>query len=126
MRHALLIDDDTRNLVTLNEFLAVEGYETIQITDSMNLLEKLQNREDIAIILLNLDMLGREGYDIIQRLQQTNNYRHVPLVAYTKYSNKVKTGQLLDFHSFIAKPINSEQFLAYLGKILAGKRVWSF
>ena len=77
-KNVLAVDDTPANLVTLDAVLG----------DSYNLvrgeaLEILKARDDIDVILLDVQMPGLDGFETALRIKQMESARHIPIVFVT-------------------------------------------
>jgi len=123
--NALIIDDNLDNLGILDELLSLEGVSCTQVQDPRNLEDILQNATIFDVIFLDLELPGIDGYGILEALQEDNRTNQTPVVAYTVHVSEVNRARKLGFHSFLAKPLNADQFPQQLTRILSGERVWA-
>jgi two-component system chemotaxis sensor kinase CheA len=122
--HALIIDDDLRNLNVLAEMLEMEGVRYTKIQDTLEIEDTLQNVGSVDIVFLDLEMPGRDGYEVFEVISSLPTYQNVPVVAYTVHVTEINTAKQLGFHSFLAKPLDSDRFPKQLAQILNGEPVW--
>jgi CheY-like chemotaxis protein len=73
----LLCDDSPVERMALAHFLRRSGYRVDEVADGASALEHLKNRE-VDIMLLDLQMPGVDGFDVLSYLQQ--NRRGLPVI----------------------------------------------
>lgn len=124
MTHALILDDNPRNVSVLAGLLEMEGITSTQITHPNLLNDTLAGLAALDIIFLDLEMPGLNGYEVLALLQADTHLSKIPVVAYTVHVSEINTAYNLGFHSFIGKPINPDRFPDQIARILSGEPVW--
>jgi CheY-like chemotaxis protein len=83
-------------------------------------------RQDIDLILLDLQMPRENGYEIFKKIKQEPLLRKALIVAVTANVMQPDVARTRDlgFDGFIGKPISIERFPAQIQRILAGEPVW--
>ena len=122
--HAVIIEDNTQNVQVLGSLLTKEGVTHTDILDSTLVAEALQAIEHVDVVFLDLEMNRLSGYDILEMFKADPRFQDVPIVAYTVHVSEINTAYQQGFHSFLSKPIDSDQFSDKLARILRGERVW--
>jgi CheY-like chemotaxis protein len=122
---ALIIDDNKTNLQIMAGLLGREGLDHIAVIDSRLTTHVIQDLERLQIVFLDLEMPVLSGYDVLSLLQADQRFAAVPIVAYTVHVSESAEAFHRGFHSFLAKPIDPDQFPAQLARILHGERVWA-
>ena len=123
--HALIIDDNARNLNVLARLLADEGVTNTQVANAKRLDGVLDTLDQLNVIFLDIEMPGLSGYDVLQNLKADQRLTNVPVVAYTVHVSEINRAYQLGFDSFIGKPINPDKFPDQLASILRGEAVWA-
>lgn len=122
--HALIVEDDSNNMQVLASLLSKEGFTSTEILDSRLVEQALQTIDQVDVVFLDLEMQSLNGYDILEMLKADNHLRSVPVVAYTVHVSEINAAYESGFHSFLAKPLDSDRFPEQVAKILQGERVW--
>lgn len=93
--------------------IATDGREVLQV------LERLDQPETIAdspfkLIILDLNLPRHDGIEILQRLRETNQLSHVPVIVLTSSDSPRDRSMALEFGAarVFRKPSNLEQFLS--------------
>jgi len=121
--HALIIDDDAYNVYVMERFLDKENISYTAITDLSSLEAHLKEIAEINIVLLDLEMPNKDGYEVIKILKNSLD-QHVPIVACTVHTAEINRARKIGFSSFIAKPLDMDRFSEQIGSILRGEAVW--
>lgn len=122
-KHALIIDDDAYNVYVMQCFLDKENISYTTITETTTLETTLEQLRTIDIVLLDLEMPKRDGYEIIEVLRQRLP-PDVPIVACTVHTAEVNRTRKLGFSGFIAKPLDMDRFSEQIQRILNGEPIW--
>ena len=78
----LLVDDHPANVAALEAILAPLGHELVTASSGEEALLQLQQR-DFAIILLEVQMAGLDGFQTASLIKQRPRSRHVPIIFIT-------------------------------------------
>ena len=121
---ALIIDDNAKNLSVLSRLLRTEGLSSLQLTHSNGLDAALEQAENLAVIFLDLELPGDNGFTLLTRLKSDPRTQTVPVIAYTVHVSEINVAHRHGFDGFIGKPLDSEKFPEQLERILRGDPVW--
>jgi CheY-like chemotaxis protein len=124
MSHALVIDDNVKNVAVLVHLLNQHSVSTTQVIFAHQLPPALERLEQVDVVFLDLEMPDRNGYEVLKDLKADDRFSQVPIVAYTIHSSEIHTAMEVGFHSFLAKPLDADRFGDQLARILKGERVW--
>ena len=108
----LLVDDSTINLVLLQGILG-ENYETYSAESAEEALVILETVTP-DLILLDVEMPGMNGYELISRLKSDSRWIGIPVIFLTAQEGRDKEEQafLLGAVDYIQKPISTGIVLA--------------
>jgi two-component system, OmpR family, alkaline phosphatase synthesis response regulator PhoP len=113
----VLIVDDERNIVDLVALYARQaGYAVLQAYDGATALE-LAEREQPAIVVLDLMLPQVNGWDVCKRLRQKSD---VPIIMLTARSDDVDkiVGLELGADDYLTKPFNPRELMSRIKAIL--------
>ena len=122
-KHALIIDDDAYNVYVMERFLDKESISYTAITEMTTLESVLPQLPQVDIVLLDLEMPKRDGYEVIDTLRQHLD-ASVPIVACTVHTAEINRTRKLGFSGFIAKPLDMDRFSEQVRRILSGEPIW--
>jgi PAS domain S-box-containing protein len=83
--NVLLVDDEPANLLALEAVLAGLG-RLVRATSGAEAL-RLLLEEDFAVVLLDVQMKGLDGFDTAQLIRSRDRTRHTPIIFLTAYES---------------------------------------
>ena len=78
----LMVDDRPENLLALEAILHGLGHELVKASSGEQALKRLLN-DDFALILLDVQMPGMDGFETATHVKQRERTRHIPIVFLT-------------------------------------------
>jgi len=78
----LLVDDRPENLLALEAILQGLGHELIKASSGEEALKQLLS-EDVAVLLLDVQMPGMDGFETAQHIKQREKTRNIPILFLT-------------------------------------------
>ncbi|MCL2265156.1 MAG: response regulator [Treponema sp.] len=102
----LIVDDEKMNILTLAHCLK-EQYDIIVATDGETGLEAaLKHKPDL--VLLDIIMPEMNGFDVIEKLKESEATRHIPVIFISGLNNQEndEKGMSLGAADFITKPFS--------------------
>ncbi|HEY6010005.1 MAG TPA: response regulator [Nitrospirota bacterium] len=118
-RKILYIEDNEQNLYLVRYILEKNGY---LVTGAMDGPEGLAaaSRDLPALILLDIQLPGMDGYEVARKLREQRELRDIPIVAVTSYAMAGDRERALEAGctGYIEKPINPETFLLQIERHL--------
>ena len=108
--NVLAVDDQAANLVTLDAVLSPD-FEVVRARSGEEALSILQSRDDIDVILLDVQMPGMDGYEVATRVKQLPGCTDIPIVFVTAVYHEdpfVKQGYQVGAVDYFTKPLDPE------------------
>jgi len=104
---AIIADDEDLGRLLLAETATASGLTPLSFDNGLAALEAALSRE-IAIVLLNVDMPGMDGYSVCRRLRAEARFASVPIVMVTGHEDSAAISLAFDAGAtdFISKPVN--------------------
>lgn len=117
-KRILLVDDEQDILDLLKYNLEAEGYETLTAANGLQALELAQSSPDL--IILDVMLPGKDGWEVIRQLRQTESTKHIPVIFLTAKGGEVDevVGLELGADDYIIKPISIRKLLARVKNVL--------
>lgn len=106
----LLVDDEPRNLDTLEAILADQGYRFVRAQDADSALRRLLEN-DVAAIVLDIQMPDVNGLELARLIKGTKRYRQVPILFLTAHRVEeadILTGYDAGAVDYLTKPFNPQ------------------
>lgn len=120
MKRKVLIVDDEANIVTALEFLFERrGYEVLVATDGEQALALAESyRPDV--LLLDVMMPKRSGYEVCQRVRERPEMQHVKIVMLSAKGREaeVSKGLSLGADLYITKPFSTQELVERVDAML--------
>jgi diguanylate cyclase (GGDEF)-like protein len=104
---AIIADDEDLGRLLLSEAVSASGLVPRAFDNGSAALDAAL-AEDVAIVLLDVDMPGMDGYEVCRRLRAEPRFASVPIVMVTGHEDSVAIGRAFDAGAtdFISKPVN--------------------
>lgn len=106
----LVADDDAQIRQLLQIYLVKDGYQVFEAADGVEALS-ICERERIDMVLLDVMMPKLSGYQVIQKIRQTNNIPIIMISAKGQDEDKI-LGLDLGADDYIVKPFNPLEAMA--------------
>jgi signal transduction histidine kinase/ActR/RegA family two-component response regulator len=114
-RKVLLIDDDPAALDLVQRMIAKEGYVPIRAQGAREGLTLAWNDRPAAIVL-DVEMPGLSGWDVLLTLKADDELRDCPIILVTS-NDDVHKSRLLGASAHLMKPLDRESLLALLKQL---------
>jgi DNA-binding response OmpR family regulator len=120
MGKRVLIADDEPNIVTALEFLLRRsGYE-VSIARNGDAALKLVEAQRPDLVLLDVMMPLRSGYEVCQRMRERADWRHIKIIMLTAKGRDVEMSKGLSIGAdlYITKPFSTQELVAKINGLL--------
>jgi len=116
----LAVDDDMINLKLLKSMLMKTGYvkEVIEAKDGADAIEKMKNRSDIDIVLLDIIMPIMNGIETLKVVRADNTLAQMPIIILTTDETKKAEALEAGANDFLMKPIRSSDLVAKMATVV--------
>ena len=120
MGKRVLIADDEPNIVTALEYLLRRsGYE-VSIARNGDAALKLVEAQRPDLVLLDVMMPLRSGYEVCQRMRERADWRHIKIIMLTAKGRDVEMSKGLSIGAdlYITKPFSTQELVAKINGLL--------
>jgi len=113
----LVIDDDMRLRALLERYLMEQGYQ-VRCAGNSEQMDRLLERENFHLLVLDLMLPGEDGLSICRRLRQIGN--SIPIIMLTAKGDEVDRiiGLELGADDYLPKPFNPRELLARIKAVM--------
>ena len=121
MGKKVLIVDDEPNIVAALEFLLQRnGYE-VRIARNGGEALKLVEAQLPDLVLLDVMMPQKSGYEVCQRMRERDDWRHIKIVMLSAKGRdaEVNKGLSIGADLYITKPFSTRELIAKINGLLA-------
>lgn len=108
IQKVLLVDDQPANLVSLEAILEAGDRELIKANSGPEALKVLL-REDISLVLLDVQMPGMDGFEMAELMRQRKDTQSIPIIFVTAISKEkqyVFKGYQVGAVDYLFKPLD--------------------
>jgi CheY-like chemotaxis protein len=118
-RSVLAIDDTLPNLSIIRSVL--EGPFEVYLAKSIEAASKILKTNKIDLILLDIEMPEMSGFDYLKQLQETPQYRGIPVIFASSHAAPDLIVEALSSGAkdFIVKPISTVTLLEKINAVFA-------
>lgn len=123
MAHRILIIDDDKEMVALGRLiLEREGFDVVFAYGGQEGLDVLDRDGDIDLILLDIMMLGMDGWQVLETIKQSGTHAHIPVIMLTARHYLEDEAKTIDysnmFDGYVVKPFVVRELLGKINKLL--------
>jgi signal transduction histidine kinase/CheY-like chemotaxis protein/methyl-accepting chemotaxis protein len=120
-KKVLIVDDDMRNSFALTTALEEKEMTIVIAENGKEALTKLEQHEDIRIVLMDIMMPEMDGYEAIKEIRKRPHFRQLPIIALTAKAMKGDRIKCLDAgaNDYLAKPVDTDKLLSLI-------RIWLY
>ncbi len=92
----MVVEDNTTLRQILNYHLTREGWNVIMVKNGREAIDKLKTMNKLALILLDLIMPEMDGFQLIEKLQNHDQWQSIPVVVLTEKNLTSEESERLD------------------------------
>lgn len=118
MATILVADDHLAERILLKSVLSRAGHDTLLAEDGLDALEQLSRRDDIDMLLSDLDMPQLDGLGLLEKLQGRSRPIKVVITAYAKPENRERL-DALGVAEVLQKPVPAQTLLELVSRLLS-------
>jgi DNA-binding response OmpR family regulator len=120
VKHRVLVVDDEPNIAKIvKKQLEVSGYDVIVAVDGEMALTKIRE-EHPEVILLDVMLPKRNGYEVLGILKQDEQLKHIPVMMLTARAQQQDQQASLEHgaDAYLAKPFQLEELVEQVKALL--------
>ena len=119
MSKVVVVDDSYAELQLIEGYLKAANYQVVSYPSADQLEDKLA-KERPDVIILDVVMPGRNGYQACRDLKNDERFKNIPVVLCTSKGQDSDKfwGQQQGANGYVVKPFKPEDLLAAVKKVL--------
>ena len=114
----LIVDDDKEIVELLTIYSMNENYEVVQAFDGEEALKKISENPDIAVIILDIMMPGKDGLTVVKELRSREVETPILLLSAKSEDMDKISGLTTGADDYVTKPFNPLEVMARVKSLL--------
>ena len=114
----LIVDDKEANVRLLEGMLRVAGYTSVESTTDPNRVCELYRQNRYSLILLDLQMPGMDGFEVMEGLKEIEGDGYLPVIVITAQPGHKLRALQAGAKDFVSKPFDLAELQARVHNIL--------
>lgn len=114
----LVVDDEPKVTEILSQFFLDRGYRVLQAASGDEAVAALE-REAVDLMVLDLNMPGMPGEDVLQQVKE--KHPKIQVVVVTGFPDREPKVRALGCDGFLAKPLAMDKLVKTIASLLADK-----
>ncbi|WP_088051928.1 response regulator transcription factor [Virgibacillus dakarensis] len=118
IKTVMIVDDESELRKSISTFLQNEGYLTLNAHNGIEALRLIEENKNIDIILLDVMMPEKDGYETLRDLRMAQN--RIPVILLTAKTDEVDKllGLEIGADDYITKPFSLREVVARMKAVL--------
>ena len=119
MSRVLIVEDNDLNLKLFHDLLTIKHYDIITSREGHDAVE-LARSQNPDLILMDIQLGGVSGLDIIKVLKGASDTSKIPIIAVTAFAMKQDEIKIMESgcDMYLSKPVSINQFFDAVAKYL--------
>ncbi|OQW90618.1 MAG: hypothetical protein BWK79_19325 [Beggiatoa sp. IS2] len=116
----LYVEDSRTNVSLVAQILKARPDMALMSAHTGEMGLELAHMHNPDVILLDINLPGMDGFEVLEQLQQSEKTCHIPVLALTAVDSaqNLERGRKAGFFSYIVKPLDIKQFLSTIDQAL--------
>lgn len=114
----LVVDDKDANVRLIEGMLRVAGYTSVHSTTNPNEVRDLHRKNHYGLILLDLQMPGMDGFQVMEGLKQVEVDGYLPVIVITAQPDQKLRALEAGAKDFVSKPFDFAELRARVHNVL--------
>lgn len=119
MKRVMTVDDSASVRMMISVTLKGAGFDVIEACDALEALKKIA-RTDVQALVVDLNMPGMGGLDLVRKLRQTPGYLSTPIIMVTTEGSMdlIEKGKDAGATGWMVKPFSPEQLVNVIRSVI--------
>ncbi|MEO8143404.1 MAG: response regulator [Betaproteobacteria bacterium] len=119
----LIVDDTPANVLLLEILLHRAGHTRVESTTDPNAVCELHRKNQYDLILLDLQMPGIDGFQVMEGLKEIEKGGYLPVIVITGMPEKKLRALKAGAKDFLSKPFDLAELMARVRNVLEVRRL---
>jgi DNA-binding response OmpR family regulator len=113
----LVVDDESRMRKLIGDFLTRDGFTVLEAGDGQSALDLFRSESDIRLIVLDVMMPVKNGYEVLREIRQESD---VPIIMLTARSDEIDALNGFDSGAddYVTKPFSPKLLVARIKALI--------
>lgn len=107
----LVVDDEDDSANALAQLLTSHGYQAVTVTCMPQDVRELHRAHDFDLILLDVEMPGMDGFQVMEALKELERDSYLPVLAITGSAGHRMEALKRGARDFLRKPFDGDELL---------------
>ena len=119
MGRVLIVEDNELNLKLFHDLLTIQEHEVIISRNGVNIVDLVKDTKP-DLILMDIQLNGISGIDLIQILKANQDTKHIPIITVTAFALKVDQTKISKSgcDMYLSKPVSIDKFFNAIEKFI--------
>lgn len=120
-KRILLVEDNDLNRQMLQDYIVFCEYQVLSLPGGSGLFEALADFQP-QLILLDLKLPDVDGYTLLEQIQQSKDWHHIPIIIVSAFAFKADKQRALSLGArrYFVKPVNLDDLRQAVEEELRG------
>lgn len=119
-RRIMVVDDSRSARRAVCDVLVPAGFDVTEAIDGQDALAQLESIDGLALILLDVNMPGKNGVQVLREIRELDgDNRHIPVVMLTTEGqpNLIREARTAGAKAWLVKPFDPALLVAAVSKL---------
>jgi|SRR4051812_2783047 two-component system chemotaxis response regulator CheY len=119
MKNVLIVDDSKSIRNEVADILTRAGYSVVEASDGAEALACLAEHANLSLVVLDVNMPGMNGMDLLERIQSEHGARNIPVLMLTTEAERtlVQRAKKAGAKGWLLKPIKAELLVSTVTRL---------
>lgn len=113
----LIVEDNSETQIALKVLLELNGYDVVTAADGQEALEHLHRGLKPGVIVLDLMMARKDGFQFRHEQLQDPRLAAIPVIVSSGDGNVARKAVSLGVYAYLHKPIEIDELLEMVGRV---------
>lgn len=119
MSKVLIVEDNELNLKLFHDLLMIQKHDVVISKNGLDIMN-ITTAEKPDLILMDIQLNGVSGIDLIKELKKSTSTKHIPIIAITAFAMKNDETRISKSgcDMYISKPVSIDDFFKAVNQFI--------